>query len=64
MSLNFSEIEAKWQAKWDERKAFCAEAVSSKPKYYALDMFPCILRGQGCILGILLPHTCGYCFAL
>ena len=33
-------IEKKWQAKWEEQKAFCAEADHKKPKYYCLIEFP------------------------
>ncbi|MBX3041601.1 MAG: leucine--tRNA ligase [Bdellovibrionaceae bacterium] len=33
-------LESKWQKKWADGKAFQAESQSSKPKYYALDMFP------------------------
>ncbi|GIP39557.1 leucine--tRNA ligase [Paenibacillus sp. J31TS4] len=33
-------IEPKWQAVWDEQKTFKVEETSSKPKFYALDMFP------------------------
>ena len=38
---NFSEIEKKWQEYWDEHKTFKTDASDfTKPKYYALDMFP------------------------
>ena len=37
---NHQEIEQKWQKYWDENKTFHVEIDSSKPKYYALDMFP------------------------
>ena len=40
MDYKFSEIEKKWQDYWDAKKTFKAEENSSKPKYYALDMFP------------------------
>ena len=33
-------IEAKWQKRWEEARAFESEADSSKPKYYALEMLP------------------------
>ncbi|WFB60376.1 leucine--tRNA ligase [Paenibacillus sp. BR1-192] len=33
-------IEPKWQQYWDENKTFKTEDFSSKPKFYALDMFP------------------------
>lgn len=33
-------IEPKWQKYWDEHKTFKTDDDSSKPKFYALDMFP------------------------
>lgn len=58
MSVNFTEIEAKWQKKWDEQKAFQAETKSSKPKYYALDMFP-YPSGSGLHIGHMASYTPG-----
>lgn len=52
---NFKEIEAKWQKYWDENKTFKADNVSTKPKYYALDMFP-FPSGDGLHVG----HPEGY----
>ncbi len=40
MEYNFSEIEAKWQKKWEETGAFHAEDRSDKKKFYALVEFP------------------------
>ena len=40
MKYDFKQIEPKWQKKWDEAKAFCAEDHSTKPKYYTLVEFP------------------------
>ncbi len=38
---NFTEIEKKWQDYWEKNKTFKTDAWDfSKPKYYALDMFP------------------------
>ena len=38
---NFKEIEKKWQSYWDDNKTFKTDGYDfSKPKYYALDMFP------------------------
>ncbi len=38
---NFLEIEKKWQKYWEENKTFKVDVWDfSKPKYYALDMFP------------------------
>lgn len=38
----FTEIEAKWQAYWEQEKTFRTpdQVDTSKPKYYVLDMFP------------------------
>ena len=40
MNYNHLEIEKKWQKYWDENKTFKAQIDLSKPKYFALDMFP------------------------
>ena len=56
MSYNFKEIEEKWQKYWDENKTFYTDVWDfSKPKYYALDMFP-YPSGQGLHVG----HPEGY----
>ena len=39
--MNHKEIEAKWQKYWEENKTFKTDIWDfSKPKFYALDMFP------------------------
>ena len=56
MSYNFRKIEKKWQKYWDEHKTFYTDVWDfSKPKYYALDMFP-YPSGQGLHVG----HPEGY----
>ena len=41
MSYNFNQIEKKWQKYWDEHQTFKTDLYDfSKPKFYALDMFP------------------------
>lgn len=41
MSFDHKRIEPKWQAVWEERQTFATDAWDfSRPKYYALDMFP------------------------
>ncbi|MDO4485784.1 MAG: leucine--tRNA ligase [Bacillota bacterium] len=37
---NFSEIEAKWQQKWEKENAFKVVEDKEKEKYYVLEMFP------------------------
>jgi len=39
--MNFKEIEKKWQKYWEENETFKTDIYDfSKPKFYALDMFP------------------------
>ena len=53
---NFKEIEPKWQKYWDEHETFKTDVWDfSKPKYYALDMFP-YPSGEGLHVG----HPEGY----
>ena len=53
---NFKEVEPKWQKYWDENNTFETNVWDfSKPKYYALDMFP-YPSGQGLHVG----HPEGY----
>lgn len=40
MKYDFKAIEEKWQKKWDSENAFAIKEDTSKPKYYALEMFP------------------------
>ena len=41
MDYNFQEIEKKWKKYWKDNKTFKTDVWDfSKPKYYALDMFP------------------------
>lgn len=37
---NFTEIELKWQKRWEDSKAFLSKRDLSKKKYYVLEMFP------------------------
>ncbi len=56
MDYKFNEIEKKWQDYWDENKTFFTDVWDfSKPKFYALDMFP-YPSGQGLHVG----HPEGY----
>ena len=56
MAYNHLEIEKKWQEYWDDHKTFYTDVWDfSKPKYYALDMFP-YPSGQGLHVG----HPEGY----
>lgn len=55
LDYDFLTIEAKWQKYWDENKTFKTEVDTSRPKYYALDMFP-FPSGDGLHVG----HPEGY----
>ena len=53
---NFKETEKKWIDYWDKNKTFKTDTSDfSKPKYYALDMFP---YPSG--LGLHCGHVEGY----
>ncbi|MBO3698446.1 leucine--tRNA ligase [Roseivirga sp. E12] len=52
---NHREIEPKWQAYWTAKETFKANKDTSKPKFYALDMFP-YPSGAGLHVG----HPLGY----
>lgn len=53
---NFSDIEKKWQAKWDSEETFKCTNDYTKPKYYALVEFP-YPSGQGLHVGHPRPYT-------
>ena len=56
MEYNFQEIEKKWQEYWEKNQTFKTDVWDfSKPKFYALDMFP-YPSGQGLHVG----HPEGY----
>ena len=56
MAYNHLEVEKKWQEYWDNNKTFFTDVWDfSKPKFYALDMFP-YPSGQGLHVG----HPEGY----
>ena len=56
MSFDHLKIEEKWQKKWEEKECFKALDKSSKPKFYALDMFP-YPSGVGLHIGHLASYT-------
>jgi len=52
---NVNDIEKKWQKYWEENESYKAEVDVSRPKFYALDMFP-YPSGAGLHVG----HPLGY----
>lgn len=56
MAFPHSEIEHKWQEKWLKAECFKTEDNDSKPKFYALDMFP-YPSGAGLHVGHLASYT-------
>ncbi len=56
--MKHTEIQSKWQKVWDEKQAYKAENNSTKPKYYALDMFP-YPSGSGLHMGHIASYTPG-----
>jgi leucyl-tRNA synthetase len=55
MDYKHQDIESKWQSFWDHQKTFKVTEDKSKPKFYALDMFP-FPSGAGLHVG----HPEGY----
>lgn len=58
MNESEAQIESKWQSQWEQQKAFKAEQNSTRPKFYALDMFP-YPSGVGLHMGHIASYTPG-----
>ena len=57
MSYDHKSLDSRWQTKWEDAKAFHAGPPSStRPKYYALDMFP-YPSGAGLHIGHMVSYT-------
>ena len=56
MKYEFSQIDKKWQDKWDEKEAFKVSLDYSKPKYYTLIEFP-YPSGSGLHVGHVRSYT-------
>ena len=55
MTYSHKDIDKKWQKKWEESQCFKVKIDYSKPKFYALDMFP---YPSG--LGLHIGHLASY----
>jgi leucyl-tRNA synthetase len=58
MEIDFSEIERKWQDKWDKDKIFEVSENSGREPFYVLEMFP-YPSGTGLHMGHALNYTIG-----
>jgi leucyl-tRNA synthetase len=57
MAFDHKQVEAKWQAYWDEHQTYFTDVYDfSKPKFYALNMFP-YPSGQGLHVGHPRSYT-------
>ncbi len=56
MAYSHNQIDSKWQKVWADKNLFKAENKSTKPKYYALDMFP-YPSGSGLHVGHIASYT-------
>ncbi|MCO5113584.1 MAG: leucine--tRNA ligase [Bdellovibrionaceae bacterium] len=56
MAYSHQEIDSKWQDLWTKNQIYKAEFPSTKPKYYALDMFP-YPSAKGLHVGHLASYT-------
>ena len=56
MKYDFTAIEKKWQAKWEESKPYAAVTSGDKPKFYGLIEFP-YPSAQGLHVGHPRPFT-------
>ncbi len=56
MKYNFTEIEKKWQKKWQDEKTFAVSNDYTKPKFYGLVEFP-YPSGQGLHVGHPRSYT-------
>ena len=56
MKYDFSQIEKKWQDRWEKEKTFIATDDFSKPKFYGLVEFP-YPSGHGMHVGHIKAYS-------
>ena len=56
MAYPHKQIDSKWQKKWEDTQCFNTEMDPSRPKYYALNMFP-YPSGHGLHIGHVASYT-------
>ena len=56
MAYDHQKTEKKWRERWEKAKCFRSKINRSRPKFYALDMFP-YPSGQGLHIGHLASYT-------
>lgn len=63
MAYNFKNVEQKWQNYWEKHKIFKTDVWDfSKPKFYALDMFPYPSRTRSSCWASRRLYGNRYCF--
>ncbi|GAH32225.1 unnamed protein product, partial [marine sediment metagenome] len=60
--MNFTEIENKWQKRWEKEKVFSVKENSKKKKFYCLEMFP-YPSASGLHMGHAFNYTIGDVYA-
>jgi len=60
--INFSQIEKKWQQKWEKGKVFQVKEDKKKKKFYCLEMFP-YPSGSGLHIGHAFNYAVGDIYA-
>jgi len=60
MTINFKQIEKKWQERWEKARCFNVKE-GKKKKFYVLDMFP-YPSGEGLHMGHAFVFTLGDIF--
>lgn len=60
--VDFAKIDAKWQKRWEQKKAFEVNEKGKKKKFYVLEMYP-YPSGSGLHMGHAFNYTIGDVFS-